>query len=89
MRVRITNKLDATPGQVFEALQNLSVISEVMAPLMYLKPIDPEEMPERWEVGKEYLWKPYLFNLVPLGKHLTRVAKMDWVGWFVLKGLVR
>lgn len=78
MKVRISNKLDATPKKVFEALQNLSVVEEVMAPLLRLRPIDPEEMPERWEVGKEYLWEPYLFNIIPLGEHRTRVAKMDW-----------
>lgn len=77
-KVRITNKLDAAPKKVFEALQNLSVIEEVMAPLLRLRPIDPEELPERWEVGAEYLWEPYLFNVIPLGEHRTRVAEMDF-----------
>ena len=69
MIVKTSSILPAHPSIIFEGLQDPEVLIKIASPIMSYKPLDPETLPPRWEAGKDYFVKLYLFKKIPMGKH--------------------
>ncbi len=48
----------------------------IAQPLLYVTPVDPPQLPNRWE-EREYLVAMHLLGLLPLGQHTVRISGQD------------
>lgn len=81
MRVKISTRLSAAPGRVFEKLQQPALLVEIASPICIIEPVKPDHLPERWHVDREYTFRMTLFKVLPIGRHTIRLVEIDTLNY--------
>ncbi len=77
MKLKISSILNSTPEKIFSELQKPSLLREVASPILGLKPVDRQQFPKKWEIGKVYTFNLYLLMCLYIGKHSISIKKID------------
>lgn len=62
----LTLRLDCTIDQIWDAIERPALFIHVAGPLVRAAPLDPLELPEKWE-EREYRVAMRLFGVIPIG----------------------
>ena len=77
MKLKLTSKLNSTPGKIFEKIKNPSLLKKIAFPILRFDLIDPNQELKEWEVGKDYTFKLYFLNFLYLGIHKIKINRID------------
>jgi len=77
MKAKIATTLSTSEARMWEELRKISTLMHVASPILIFRPRDEEELPEQWEVGKQYSLCMSAFGIIPLGKHSIVVKRID------------
>mgnify|MGYP006961701803 FL=1 len=77
MKAHISTIIHTNENQMWEALQKLSSLVYVTSPFLVFKSLDGGELPDKWELEKEYAFYISAFHIMPLGKHYIVVKIID------------
>lgn len=50
---------------------------QVTSPLLKFKALGADQLPDKWEIGKEYRLKLLLFGIIPLGRHFIKIIEIN------------
>ena len=77
MKVYVESVFDCPAPKVWHELLNSSSFVHIIKPLVYTKPVNPSQYPERWHQGLKLVIKPYLFSFLPMSKKTIFIEKVD------------
>jgi hypothetical protein len=77
MKAIITTTINTEANMMWEELQKTSSLIHVAAPLLKFTPQDSSQLPEKWDVGKDYHLKLSFFGIIPLGNHTIRLIEIN------------
>lgn len=77
MRAYIETVLPCPAEKAWEEVQRPTLLREVTRPLMRFVPVDPPQLPERWQEGSTLRFRLYLFGFIPLGTHTISMERID------------
>lgn len=76
MRLTRTIRLACTAERCFDEVQTTRLLVHIAQPLLYFTPVDPPQLPSRWE-EREYTVAMHWLGLLPLGQHIVRISGQD------------
>lgn len=71
--VVVSTFFDARPDDIWLAATRTSTLHFVASPLVYFTPVEPAELPERWEDG-DFLCALRLFGIIPIGNQVIGIS---------------
>ena len=77
MRVYVESILPCPPHAAWDEVQKSALLVEVARPLVVIKPLRGETLPQRWLEGATVRSKAYLFGIVPFGTRTLRFERVD------------
>lgn len=77
MIVMVSSDFNASADLVFQKVMQPSLLVEVASPVIRFEPIMPDELPTIWNIDQEYIFKIYLFKIIPMGLHRIQLVKID------------
>lgn len=76
MQLTLTTHLDCAAERCFDEVQTPQLLLHVAQPLVHFTPIDPPQLPARWET-REYQVAMHLLGFIPLGRQVVRISGQD------------
>lgn len=76
-RVIVTSDFETNIENVWSKIQDVDTLREVCKPKASF--IFCDDSPLIWEEGRSFLFKLFLYGIIPIGKHTINVVKMDRV----------
>ena len=77
MRVVVESVLPCRPELAWEEVQTSRLLVEVARPLVVIRPLPGERLPDRWHSGGTVGCRSYLFGVVPLGTRGLNFERVD------------
>ena len=77
MKATISTSISTSAEQMWNELQKVSSLVHVASPLLIFKSQDKYPLPEQWHIGQEYALSVFIFGIIPLGKHVIKIIKID------------
>ena len=77
MKAIISTTIKTSPEKIWNEIQKISSLLHVAAPLLKFRSTDNGNLPDQWSIGKEYPLALYFLGIIPLGKHVIRISKID------------
>ncbi|PID42585.1 MAG: hypothetical protein CSB48_09280 [Proteobacteria bacterium] len=77
MLVRFSTQLNCTESELWGKIIEPESLRFIASPLLTFVPVNPGVINSEWEVGRDYLFKLYLVNCIPLGLHTIQIVKID------------
>ena len=77
MRVYVESILACSPKAAWDEVQKSALLVEVARPLVSIKPLRGEALPERWREGTTVRCRTHLFGLVPFGTRTLYIERVD------------
>ncbi|MCK5598686.1 hypothetical protein KAI78_03595 [bacterium] len=77
MIATVSSDFSASADLVFQKVMQPSLLVEVASPVIRFDPIMPAELPTIWNIDQEYIFKIYLFKIIPMGLHRIQLVKID------------
>ncbi len=77
MRVFIESLLPCDADLAWAAVQTSALFLEVAAPLVEIRPVAGEQLPQRWPVGRAVRCRSYLFKFLPIGTRTLLFERID------------
>jgi hypothetical protein len=77
MRVVVQSVLPNCAEIIWKEVLTSRLLVEVTAPLVAIRPVDHESLPDRWTAGTTVRVRSYLFGIVPLGTRALRFERID------------
>lgn len=71
--VEISTYLEASPDQVWDALQKPRLLFFVARPILRFTPVDPPDFPERW-IAQDYTVRLWFLGVLPLGRQIIGLS---------------
>jgi len=71
--VEISTRFEASPDQVWEALQKPRLLQFVARPILHFTPIDPPQFPERW-TPRDYTVRMWFLGVLPVGRQIIGLS---------------
>ena len=76
IKITISSILNSTAEKIWNKLLNIETLIEICKPMARFKSITNENKLE-WGLGKEYIFKLFIYGFLPLGEHRIILEKMD------------
>lgn len=70
----ITTHLDAPSDRIWTEANKIHLLMFVAHPILCFEPVEPAELPDRWEEG-EHIFRLRLFGFLPLGNHVVSISR--------------
>jgi hypothetical protein len=77
MRVVVQSVLHCSAELAWDEVQMTRLLVEVAAPLVAIRPVPGEMLPERWPAGNTVRVCSYLFGVLPLGTRAVLFERID------------
>ena len=77
MKAIISTIIPTSAEKMWSELQKVSSLMYVAAPLLIFRSQDKNPLPDKWSIDQEYPLSISLFGIIPLGKHVIRISKID------------
>ena len=77
MKVIISTTISTSAEKMWSELQKVSSLMHVAFPLLIFKSQDKNPLSEQWRIDQEYPLSIFLFGIIPLGKHVIKILKID------------
>jgi hypothetical protein len=77
MKVHVESVFGCTPEKAWSEVQKSALLLEVARPLVFIRPLRGERLPERWQQDATVGCKSYLFGILPLGKRIIFFERVD------------
>ena len=77
MKVYVESVLPCAPQQAWDEVQKSALLKEVAWPLVVIRPVAGETLPERWKLGPPVRCRSFLFGLIPLGTRTLIFDRID------------
>ena len=76
MLLTLTSRLACPAERCFAEVQTPRLLMHIAQPLVHFTPIDPPELPARWE-QRDYQVAMHLLGFLPLGRQMVRISGQD------------
>lgn len=77
MRVFVESILPYHADRAWAAVQKISLLQEVVQPLIEIRPLPDEQLPKHWATGQTVRCRLFLFRLIPLGVRTLHFERVD------------
>ena len=77
MKATISTTISTSAEKMWDELQKVSSLVNVASPLLIFKSQDKNPLPEQWLIGQEYALSVFILGIIPLGKHVIKIIKID------------
>jgi hypothetical protein len=77
MTVSVQSVLPCSAEGAWAAVRTSALLLEVCRPLVAIRPLPGQSLPEAWTEGVEILCRPSLFGLIPLGTRSLIFKRID------------
>jgi hypothetical protein len=77
MRVFVASVLPCDADRAWAEVQKSALLLEVTRPLVAIRPVPGEALPERWSATATLRCRSYLFGLIPLGTRTVFFERID------------
>ncbi len=77
MIARISTYFDCTEEKFWKKIVEPKSLQFVASPILSFQPLVKGEFDEKWVIGKTYELNLYFLNVLPLGRHRTKIVTID------------
>ena len=77
MRVFVESTLPCDADRAWAEVQTSALLREVASPLIAIRPLPGDALPERWSASTTLRCRTYLFGLIPLGTRTLFFERID------------
>ena len=77
MRLFVESLLPCNADIAWATVQTSSLLQEVAAPLVSIRPLPGERLPEHWRAGSTIRCRVFLFGMIPTGIHTIIAERID------------
>jgi hypothetical protein len=77
MRVVVQSVLPCRAELAWDEVLKSRLLVEVAAPLVAIRPLPGESLPDRWPAGSTVRVNSYLFGFIPLGTRIVQYERID------------
>ena len=83
IKITIFSLLNNSAEKIWDKLLDIETLIYICKPMATFKPIT-NEINMKWELNREYLFKLFIFGIIPLGNHRIILEKIDEINRIVI-----